>query len=246
MKPDSAAAWQNEFALASALGLQHEAELCKKNASDPVHATSVAAELLPGTLRYKPVSLEDFAAAVSLMSDSTSAKEGRNALIAFRDDVSGIRQATQEEIDQANRADQEVGLPPSGPWATAEPPKPLDALAAAFSLRSATPMRYSSGSRSGMASAMLLGALSGMQANSNPSAAEQTREVAQREAERSTQVPSHNKGGSFELAKYTTSGSDERTRATRRRWMKRWAKQGWRWPSRWGERQSCGPSKRPR
>ena len=66
-------------------------------------------------MKTKPATLSDWAAATALLSDGIAEKEGKNALVAFKDLVSGIHEATPEEVAERNRSAQEDGLNPPGP-----------------------------------------------------------------------------------------------------------------------------------
>lgn len=203
VQPASPAGWSNRAALAETFGLSSEAALCRKNAADPAHAQTVSSTLLPGSaLRYRPVSLPDWAAALALVADSVAGKGGAHSLLAFRDDVSGIHQATQQEIADANASAQSAGLPPTGPWAIAEPARLQDVLANIFLLQSGKPMNYRFESRGGAFTAGLLAAVSGLDAAYNPAQAQAAAQLAQEETQRASQIPSHYTGGSYTEAAY--------------------------------------------
>lgn len=203
LRPTLAAGWSNRAVLAATFGLTTEAKFCQKNAADPQHAQPVNSSMLPGAaVKYKPVSLSDWAAAVALLANSVAEGEGPEALIAFRDDISGIHEATQQEIADSNAFTQSAGMPPTGPWASAEPVCLQDVLANAFSLRSGQPMKYRFESRSGAFGAALLAGLSGVAAQSNPALAQAGLETAEDENDRASQIPSHYSGGSYVTAIY--------------------------------------------
>jgi hypothetical protein len=199
LKPDVAAAWTNRAQLASALGLTEEAAACEQNAKNPSARVNVPVTgILPGSsLKIKPTTLSDWAAATALLSDGMADKEGKQSLVAFKDLVSGIHNATKEEIEERTRDYEESNMNPPGPWATPEPVQLRHVLANAFDLRSAEPMHNKSISGGGMFAAMLMAGLSGMQQNTNPGLAQQSMDVAQQMAGRASQVPSHYKGGSY-------------------------------------------------
>jgi hypothetical protein len=199
LKPDAPAAWSNRARLASALGLSEEASACEQNARNPSQRVNVPlADILPGTgLGTRPTTLSDWAAATALLSDGIAEKEGKRDLVSFKDLVSGIHQATEEEIAERDQNNRDAGLNPSGPWADPEPVQLCHVLANAFDLRSADPMHDKSVSKGGMFAAMMMAGLSGMQQNMNPAMAQQTMGVAQQMAGRASQVPSHYQGGSY-------------------------------------------------
>lgn len=203
LKPDAAAGWTNRASLASTLGLNEEATACQANAKDLQHLVSVPPSVLPGSaLSIKPASLADWAAAMALLSDDTAAKTGTASLVAVNDSVSGIHQATEQEVQERNRSFQADGLTPPGPWATPEPIRLHHVLANAFSLRAEEPMHFKSSSAGGMFGAMVMTGLAGVQQNSNPVAAQRTQEAAQEMAGRASEVPSHYVGGSYTKITY--------------------------------------------
>lgn len=203
IKPDVAAAWSNRAALASALGLSDEASVCQANAKDVQHLATVPPSVLPGAgLTVKPASLADWASAMALLSDDTAAKERHASLVAVKDSVSGIHQATDEEIQERTRSYKEDGLTPPGPWARPEAIRLQHILPNAFSLGTEEPMHYKSMSAGGMFGAMLMAGMAGMQQNYNPQLAQQAQEMSQEMAGRAGEVPSHYKGGSYTKITY--------------------------------------------
>jgi hypothetical protein len=146
---------------------------------------------------------------MALLSDDMAAKTGTASLVAVKDSVSGIHQATDQEVQERNRSFQADGLTPPGPWANPEPIRLHHLLPNAFLLRAEEPMRSKSASKGGMFGAMLMAGIAGMQQNSNPAVAQQTREAAEEMAGRASEVPSHYVGGSY--AKITYSNGKEIT-----------------------------------
>lgn len=199
VKPDNAAMWTNRAQLATAIGLTDEAAPCEQNAKDPAHAVKVPLTgVLPGQgLAVKPATLADWAAATALLSDGIAEKEGKQALVAFKDSVSGIREATEAEIKERDNDARESGLTPPGPWATPEPAQLKHLLGNVFAERAADPMHYKSLSKGGMFGAMLMAGLSGANMNINPGMAQQGMQMAEQMAGRASEVPSHYKGGSY-------------------------------------------------
>jgi hypothetical protein len=199
--PEIAAGWNNRAALAKAIGLTEEAAGSDANAKNVAHPVKVPLGILPGNgLKTKPTSLADWAAAMALLSDGLAEKEGKGALVAIKDSVSGIHQATAEEIAEQNQDAKDAGVSPSGAWATPEPIKVEHVLGNVFSLRSADPMHFKSTNTGGMFAAMLMGGLAGMQ--QNPVARDQISDEAAEMAGRASQVPSHYAGGSYTIATY--------------------------------------------
>jgi hypothetical protein len=182
-----------------ALGLTEEAAACEQNAKDPSQRVNVPlADVLPGTgLGTKPTTLSDWAAATALLSDGIAEKEGKQDLVAYKDLVSGIHEATREEIAERDQNNREAGLNPSGPWADPEPVQLRHVLANSFDLHSADPMHEKSVNKGSMFGAMMMAGLSGMQANINPVISQQAMNMAEQMAGRASQVPSNYQGGSY-------------------------------------------------
>lgn len=204
IKPDNAAMWTNRAQLSRALALEDEAAACEQNAKDPGHAVRVPlTDVLPGAgLGLKPTTLADWAAATALLSDGIAEREGNQSLVAFKDSVSGIHEATAAEVQETDNDAREAGLPPSGPWARPEPVQVAHVLGNVFSERAADPMHFKSMSKGGFFGAMAMAGLAGMNQNTNPAAAQQEQEAAQQMAGRASQVPSHYTGGSFTRVTY--------------------------------------------
>src|SRR5262245_49647400 len=173
--PDLPGAWTNRAAFAEALGLLVEANLSKANALPGASRVAVPGGMLPGiVLSHRPVTLSDWAAAMSLMADDTSAREGF-AVVAVRDDVTGI-----EEVQGEN------------PQVTGKPISLDDLLANAFVLRNADPMKEHN-TRGGMlALGIAMAALGGMSAGLGDAATAATASAAATNAiADSSQVMSH-------------------------------------------------------
>jgi hypothetical protein len=204
ISPGNAALWTNRAQLATAIGLSEEATACQQNAKDPAHPVKVPlTSVLPGQgLGVKPTSLADWAGATALLSDGIAEKEGKQALVAFKDSVSGIREATQAEIKESDKEARASGLTPPGPWATPEPVQVRDVLGNVFSERAADAMHFKSMSTGGMFGAMLMAGLSGANMNFNPALAQQGMQMAQQMVGRASEVPSHYKGGAYTRVTY--------------------------------------------
>jgi hypothetical protein len=144
-QPDNRVGWTNRARLAANLGFDAEAAAAKAIAESGI-PRPLAGAILPGLLKVRPSTLPDWAAAVALMADDTTAREGRAVVLAVRDDLSGVTVATAEQIEREAR----------GPWATANPVQIEDVLTNAFVLSQAHPMDRKS-MRGGM---FALGALS--------------------------------------------------------------------------------------
>src|SRR5688572_3823910 len=88
-KPDLAAGWTNRAQLADSLGFDAEAAASRANASDGANRP-IPPTALPGAMKTRPASLADWAAALALVADDVAVKEGPHALVAVRDDLSGV------------------------------------------------------------------------------------------------------------------------------------------------------------
>jgi hypothetical protein len=204
MRPENAAMWANRAQLATALGLTEEAAICQKDAEDPAHIVNPPlTDVLPGQgLAVKPATLADWAAATALLSDGVAEKAGKQALVAFKDSVSGIHEATAEEVQENDNDAREAGLPPPGPWARPEPVQVAHVLGNVFSERGADPMHFKSMNKGGMFGAMVMAGLAGANQNTNPALAQQGADMAQQMAGQASNVPSHYKDGSYTRVTY--------------------------------------------
>jgi len=128
-KPELPAGWTNRARLAASLGFDAEAAASQRNAEAPGSA-AVPAAALPGKLKVRPATLSDWAAALALVADDVAATEGAHAIVAVRDDLSGLTPASDDDVAQEKR----------GPWATAKPVQVEHVLTNLFVLRQATPM----------------------------------------------------------------------------------------------------------
>jgi hypothetical protein len=199
IEPSNAAMWTNRAQLAMAIGVSDEAAACLLNAKNPAQAVKVPLTgVLPGQgLGMKPSTLADWAGATAMISDGVAEKEGKQALVAFKDSVSGIHEATEAEVKERDNEARESGLTPPGPWATPEPVQLKHVLGNVFAERAADPMHFKSISKGGMFGAMLMAGLSGANMNINPGMAQQGMVMAQQMAGRASEVPSHYRGGSY-------------------------------------------------
>ena len=152
----------------------------------------IQGEALPGSIKVRPASLADWAGAIALIADDVNAREG-NVAIAVRDDLSGVRVASQQEIEIEQR----------GPWATAQPVRLDDILPNLFVMPQATPMDKKS-MRGGM---FALGALA-MATSSYATAigaadsAAQFSQLYGNAMAKAFEVPSELKGGSYVATTY--------------------------------------------
>ena len=145
--PNLSGAWTNRAAFADALGLGGEANLSRANSDSGNSRVIVHGGMLPGTtLSHRPTTLSDWAAAMSLLADDTAAREG-SAVVAVRDDVTGV-----EEVQGEN------------PQVNGRPISLDDLLANAFVLKNADPMKEHN-TRGGMlALGIAMAALGGVSA----------------------------------------------------------------------------------
>jgi hypothetical protein len=129
LEPANQTGWTNRAQLASALGFEAEAAAARANASIGT-AARLSGGALPGVFQVRPETLADWAAAVALAADDTFAREGRQMVLAVRDDLSGVQVPATEEVQRQAR----------GPWVTAKPVQLHDVLSNVFAMPSATPM----------------------------------------------------------------------------------------------------------
>ena len=185
--PDLAAAWANRAQLALALGFEAEAAASKANAADGGNRP-LPPVALPGTMKTRPTTLADWAAALALVADDVAALEGRGALVAVRDELSGIQAAANDAIEASQR----------GPWATAKPVQVDHVLPNLFVMPKATPMDKKS-MRGGMFALGTL-ALAGSTFATTVGATDAARAFSEMYGDtmgRAFEVPSELKGGSF-------------------------------------------------
>ncbi len=195
LKPDVQQGWVNRSSIAATLGYREEAALAQANAESSPNARPVPPSVLPGTIRVRPKDLSDWGAALALLSDDLTAKEGAQALISIRDDVTGIQVSTPEEVAKEAQESASDGLPPTGPWAR---PKPLllsDIAPNMFSMRGGEPMRESSTNGGSLAGALLMSGLAGMQKET--ASATQAAAAAGAMMEKANSVPSIYKSGRY-------------------------------------------------
>jgi hypothetical protein len=213
ISPQNSAMWTNRAKLATTIGFSDEAAACQQNANDPSHPVKVPLTgVLPGQgLAVRPSTLADWAGATALLSDGIAEKEGKYALVAYKDSVSGIHEATDAEIKERDNQARESGLTPPGPWATPEPVQLRHVLGNLFSERAADPMHPKSISKGGMFGAMLMAGLSGANMNINPGMAQQGMVMAQQMAGRASEVPSHYKGGAYTRVTFSDGKESDMT-----------------------------------
>ena len=129
LQPDNRVGWTNRAKVAASLGFDAEAAAAQANAETGT-TRPLSGAALPGIVKARPSTLADWAAALALISDDTTAREGRPVVIAVRDDLSGVSVASAQEIERQGR----------GPWANAKPVQIEDVLTNLFAMPQATPM----------------------------------------------------------------------------------------------------------
>lgn len=187
--PGLSGGWANRAALAGSLGLSGEQAAAATNAGKAIgEQVAVPASFVPGVaIAHRPASLPDWAAAMSLLADDSALRDGGAALLAVRDDVSGLRTVADGDSRYA------VG-------------KPIaidDLLPNSFVLLNAKAMSQHNTDGGKLALSIFMAAMGGMSAaygNTANSAA--LSESAGRLAGESTVVASHWKGGSFTARTY--------------------------------------------
>ena len=191
--PNLSGAWTNRAAFADALGLGGEANLSRANSDSGNSRVIVHGGMLPGTtLSHRPTTLSDWAAAMSLLADDTAAREG-SAVVAVRDDVTGV-----EEVQGEN------------PQVNGRPISLDDLLANAFVLKNADPMKEHN-TRGGMlALGIAMAALGGVSAGLGDAASAAAASTAATNAiSDSSQVMSHWKDGSYTARTYSAGQPTE-------------------------------------
>jgi hypothetical protein len=191
--PDNAAGWTNRAQLANRLGFTAEAAAALANVQAD-RAVAVSGDALPGAMTVKPASLADFAAALALLADDVTAREGRPVIVSVKDDLSGMDVPTAAEVERAGR----------GPWVTPKPVQVEHVLSNLFVLADAKPMDRKS-MRGGMFALGAL-ALAGTGYANSIGAADAASSFANLYGGamgRAFEVPSDFKGGSYVAVTYT-------------------------------------------
>jgi hypothetical protein len=187
MQPESAAGWKNRSALAATLGLAEEAALSQANAEHPAQRVPVPGGFLPGrAFRVRPATLDDWAAAVVLLGDDVWQATGGQALVAIRDDVSGVEVITPDGATD-------------GGYVVAKRLRLHDVGQNLFATRRSQPMKQKSSSAgwtAAMLGATMMSALN--QSSGNTALANDWQDLANRFGGRAAVAPSRLEGGSFE------------------------------------------------
>ena len=193
VKPELPAGWTNRGRLAASLGFDAEAAASQRNAEAPGSA-SVPSAALPGKMKVRPATLSDWAAALALLADDVAATEGAHAIVAVRDDLSGLSPASDDDVARENR----------GPWATAKPVQVEHVLTNLFVLKQATPMDKKS-MKGGLFAlgAVALGATTFATTVGATEAAAAFTEMYGDAMSKAFEVPSELKGGSFVSVTFT-------------------------------------------
>jgi hypothetical protein len=192
LQPDNRVGWTNRAKLAASLGFEAEAAAARANA-ETGSTRSLAGMALPGIDKPRPSTLADWAAALALVADDTTSREGRAVVLAVRDDLSGVSVASAQEIEREAR----------GPWATAKPVQLEDVLPNLFAMPQATPMDRKS-MKGGMFALGAL-ALAGSAYSSSVGAADSAATLAGlygTAMASAYEVPSDFKGGEFVAMTY--------------------------------------------
>lgn len=192
VQPENRVGWTNRAKLAASLGFDAEAAAAQAIA-ETGSARSLAGTALPGIVKVRPSTLADWAAALALVADDTTAREGRGVVLAVRDDLSGVTVASAQEIEREQR----------GPWATAKPVQMEDVLPNLFAMTQATPMDRKS-MKGGMFALGAL-ALAGSAYSSSVGAADSAATLAGlygTAMANAYEVPSDFKGGEFMATTY--------------------------------------------
>jgi hypothetical protein len=195
LQPDNRTGWANRAQLAAGLGFDDEAAAARANAETGA-ATPVRGGALPGTLKVRPTSLADWAAAMALVSDDVKAREGRPVVVAVRDNLSGVSVPSNEEIQREAR----------GPWVNAKPVQLEDVLTNLFAMPQATPMDRKSmkGGLFAMGALALAGSTYATQIGAVDAAAQLSEAYGNAMAQ-AFEVASDFKGGSFMAVTYANA-----------------------------------------
>jgi len=192
LQPDNATGWTNRARLAASLGFDAEAAAAQANA-DAGAGRPVIGGALPGAFKVRPTTLADWAAALAMAADDVTTREGRTVVVSVKDDLSGVKVPSNEEMHRLG----------DGPWATAQPVQIEDVLPNLFAMPEATPMDHKS-MKGGL---FALGALA-MAASAYSSsigaydAATQYSELYGNAMGKAFEVPSEFKGGTFTATTY--------------------------------------------
>jgi hypothetical protein len=198
VEPQNAVGWQNRSKLASNLGLPEEALASQARASDPKSAQVVPAGFLPGRkVPVKPATLPDWAAALALLSQDLAATRGPAEELAVRDDISGVKVATADEVRENDAQLTKLNLPPEGPWADPKPLNVNQVLTNCFALKDAEAMHYHSVDGGKMFGAMMMAGLAGYSSAAAPAAAALDSQVAGKLVTDASNVKSNYSGGHY-------------------------------------------------
>jgi hypothetical protein len=209
LKPDNTTGWSNRAKLAAALGYVDEAAACEVHANNPASSQPVPLGGLPSqAMRVHPQDLSDWAGAVALMADAIAAKEGKTALVSFKNSVSGITIVTPQQDIAAHPDyddDTKQFAMEAGPAAEANPPLLDDIATSAFSLHDAVPMREKiSGDSAGSDTLAFLFAMTSAFAaqHGDVLSATQAGNLSGQMAAKDSAVPSWYSGGSYTAMSY--------------------------------------------
>jgi len=198
--PDNRTGWTNRARLAASLGFVKEAAAAQANA-DAGSTDPIVGSALPGTFRVRPTTLADWAAAMALAADDTTARENRPIVMAVRDDLSGVSVPSAEEVQHLNR----------GPWVDAKPIQVDHVLPNLFAMPEATPMDRKSINGGMFALGMLATVGSSYATHIGATESALTfSELSGNAMAKASEVPSVYKGGKFVAVTYP-SGIAKRT-----------------------------------
>jgi hypothetical protein len=199
-QPNNRTGWSNRARLAASLGFVKEAAAAQANA-EAESAEPIVGTALPGTFKVRPTTLSDWAAALALAADDTTAREGRPIVMAVRDDLSGVNVPSAEEVERRNR----------GPWVNAKPIQVDHVLPNLFAMPEAKPMDRKS-INGGMFALGMLATVSSSYATHIGAAdsALTFSELSGNAMAKAFEVPSEFKGGAFVAVTYP-GGLEKRT-----------------------------------
>ncbi len=201
VQPDNSTGWENRATLAAALGFEAEAAAARANASSASPAP-ISGSALPGSFKVRPATLNDWAAALAMVADDTTAREGRPVVVAVADNLSGVAVPSNAAIEEAGR----------GPWVDPKPVQVEDVLTNLFAMPQATPMDRKS-MKGGLFAlgALAMAGSAYSSATGVASTAAQLAEVSGNVMARAFEVPSELKGGTFVSVTYANGAAKPTT-----------------------------------
>ena len=192
VQPANSTGWENRASFATALGFEAEAAGARANAASTSPAP-LSGGALPGSFKVRPTTLSDWAAALAMVADDTTAREGRATVVAVADNLSGVDVPSNAAIEESGR----------GPWVDPKPVQVEDVLTNLFTMPQATPMDRKS-MKGGLFAlgALAMAGSAYSSATGVASTAAQLAQVSGNVMAHAFEVPSELKGGTFVSVTY--------------------------------------------